>query len=479
MQFDSSYLSLPPVFYHRQPPVPVRDPKLVCFNQAFAEALGLHTAADGPGTWAMWLGGNQLPPGASPIAQAYAGHQFGHFTMLGDGRAILLGEILDGEGRRFDLQLKGAGSTPFSRRGDGRATLSSMLREYLISEAMHHLGIPTSRSLAVVSTGEPVYRERVHEGAVLSRVAASHVRVGTFEYARSFCSHEDLQALADYVIKRHYPALVGLEDRVFLLLEAVMDRQLDLIVHWMRVGFIHGVMNTDNMAISGETIDYGPCAFMNVYRPETVFSSIDTQGRYAYAQQPRIAQWNLAVLAGTLLPLMPGPEEALVCRLEELLKSFPDRYLERWQRMMRRKLGLLEARSEDRDIIDGLLLWMTETRADWTDTFLALESDDPELQFFKVGQDRPDWFRVWQERVKGQPGSTMVAKALMARENPTRIPRNHLIEQALEEAVQGDLSRFLVYTNRLARPYDRIRESLDTDKVPMGFDDDYRTFCGT
>jgi uncharacterized protein YdiU (UPF0061 family) len=479
MRFDNTYATLPAALFRRQAPTPVRAPQLVVFNTALACELGFGPAVRPSDEWAPILSGNILPEGAEPLAQAYAGHQFGHFTMLGDGRAILLGELLAPGGSRYDLQLKGSGRTPFSRRGDGRATLPSMLREYLVSEAMHHLGIPTTRSLAVVRTGEPVYRERTHDGAVLARVASSHLRVGTFEYARGFGSVDDLQALADHAITRHYPALADAEDRAFRLFEAVMERQLDLVVHWMRVGFIHGVMNTDNMSVSGETIDYGPCAFMNAYRPDTVFSSIDTQGRYAFANQPRIAQWNLAVLAGALLPLMPGPEEASVQRLEAVLNAFPDRYLGRWLAMMGRKLGLASWRPEDRPIVDGLLAWMAGAKSDWTDTFLAFEADDPAAILFGVGQAPPDWFRAWRERMDGQPGGRAAALALMARENPARIPRNHLVEQALGAAEQGDPTPFLACVDRLARPYDRTPGRPDTDRVPEGFDHGYRTFCGT
>jgi uncharacterized protein YdiU (UPF0061 family) len=451
----------------------------VLFNDTLAKELGVESDARTDVEWASLLSGNTLPPGSEPIAQAYAGHQFGHFNMLGDGRAILLGELLGLDGRRSDLQLKGSGRTPFSRRGDGRATLSSMLREYLVSEAMHHLGIPTSRSLAVVATGESVYRERTHEGAVLTRVASSHIRVGTFEYARSFGSSVELSALADHAIGRHYPALRDEEDRAFRFFEAVMDRQIDLVVHWMRVGFIHGVMNTDNMSVSGETIDYGPCAFMNTYRPDTVFSSIDTQGRYAYANQPRIAQWNLAVLAGALLPLIPGPEEQAIQRLEALLETFPGRYLERWLRMMGRKMGILSWRPEDRPLVDGLLPWMSETAADWTLTFQALGAEDPAAALFGACQGAPEWFTAWRDRIEGQPGGPGAAKEVMSDQNPAFIPRNHLVEQALEEAVEGDLASFRKLLERLSRPYAAAADDPVFAAVPPGFDGMYRTFCGT
>jgi uncharacterized protein YdiU (UPF0061 family) len=479
MRFDNTYLTLPEGLFRRQVPTPVRSPRLVLFNHALATGLGIDSAARTDAEWASLLSGNSLPPGAEPIAQAYAGHQFGHFNMLGDGRAILLGEVLDPEGRRFDLQLKGSGRTPYSRRGDGRATLSSMLREYLVSEAMFHLGIPTTRSLAVVATGEAVYRERTHDGAVLTRVASSHIRVGTFEYARNIGSQEELSALAEHAISRHYPDLGDEEDRVFRFFEAVMDRQLDLIVHWMRIGFIHGVMNTDNMSVSGETIDYGPCAFMNAYRPDTVFSSIDTQGRYAYANQPRIAQWNLAVLAGALLPLMTEPEEKAVQRLEALLEAFPSRYLQRWLGMMGRKLGLTEWRTEDRTLVDGLLAWMADTQADWTSTFVSLMGDHPARDLFGGEQQMPAWFSSWQERAGSQPGGWASAKQEMRRANPVVVPRNHLVEEALQEAVSGNPNTYRRLMDRLASPYSSFADDGVFRLSPPGHDVSYRTFCGT
>lgn len=479
MRFDNTYTTLPESLFRRQAPTPVRAPRLLLLNEAVAGSLGIEPRERPDDEWACLISGNTPPSGSDPIAQAYAGHQFGHFTMLGDGRAILLGELIGPDGRRFDLQLKGSGRTPFSRRGDGRATLASMLREYLVSEAMHHLGIPTTRSLGVVSTGEPVYRERTHDGAVLARVASSHLRVGTFEYARSFGSKEDLAALADHAIDRHYPDLRDVEVRAFRFFEVVMDRQLDLIVHWMRVGFIHGVMNTDNMSVCGETIDYGPCAFMNAYRPDTVFSSIDTQGRYAYANQPRIAQWNLAVLAGALLPLMPETEDLAVQRLESLLEAFPGRYLERWLRMMGRKMGVLAWRNEDRPLVDGLLGWMSETSADWTLTFQALGAEDPATGLFGAGQAVPAWFQTWCQRIDGQPGGRSAARAAMSRVNPVFIPRNHLVEAALEAAEGGEMGPFNRLLGRISRPYAADPDDIGFAELPPGFDGMYRTFCGT
>jgi uncharacterized protein YdiU (UPF0061 family) len=325
-QIENTYAKLPAAFFTLQQPVPVAKPAIVFFNERLANDLGLGFLNEEEENIAGYFSGNKIPEGAQPLAQAYAGHQFGHFTMLGDGRAILLGEQIDPRGKRFDIQLKGSGQTPYSRRGDGRATLYSMLREYLISESMYHLGIPTTRSLSVVSTGEKVYREEVHNGAVLTRTANSHIRVGTFEYARRFCSAEDLRALTNYTIQRHYPEITDTDNPALELLKAVMHKQIDLMVNWMRVGFIHGVMNTDNMSIAGETIDYGPCAFMNAYNPRTVFSSIDTRGRYAFGNQPYIAQWNLTVFASALLPIISENQQKAVDLVKEVIEGFKEKF---------------------------------------------------------------------------------------------------------------------------------------------------------
>jgi len=320
--FDNTYLALPGELFTVCPPTPVSQPQLVAFNDSLANELGLSTSNIQPDELADIFSGNVLPEGAASLAQAYSGHQFGHFSRLGDGRALLLGEQITPDGRRYDLQLKGSGPTPYSRRGDGLATLSAMLREYLISEAMHALGIPTTLSLAVVVTGEPVYREQVQPGAVLTRVAKSHIRVGTFEHISQFSSVETLKVFTEYVLKRHYPELLQTENPVLSFLQKVIEKQTDLIVSWMRVGFIHGVMNTDNMAVSGETIDYGPCAFMNAYKPETVFSSIDTGGRYAFGNQPEMALWNLTRLAESLLPLIDTDIKKAIAKAEDVLNSF-------------------------------------------------------------------------------------------------------------------------------------------------------------
>src|SRR4051812_35355513 len=365
-RLDNTYARLPGVLFNPASPVAVREPRVAILNHGLADELGLHLGGVAPEAAAALFAGQDLPAGAEPIAQAYAGHQFGGFTMLGDGRAILLGEHRTPSGRLVDIQLKGAGRTRFSRGGDGRAALGPMLREYVISEAMAALGIPTTRSLAVVTTGEPVYRESVRKGAILTRVAASHLRVGTFEYAAALGGHANLRVLADYAIGRHYPELAGAAHPYLEFFRAVADRQAALIARWQLVGFIHGVMNTDNMAISGETIDYGPCAFMNTYRPDTVFSSIDRAGRYAYGNQPAIGQWNLARFAEALLPLLDPDQERAVDMATEALGEYPALVERYWLGGMRKKLGLQAGEADDVELIRSLLDWMQGSRADYT-----------------------------------------------------------------------------------------------------------------
>jgi uncharacterized protein YdiU (UPF0061 family) len=478
-RFEHSYQSLGDAFFERRDPEPAKAPKIVLFNQHLAESLGLDVDGTSEEDWALYLSGSVPPPGSSPIAQAYAGHQFGGFTVLGDGRAILLGEHVSPEGQRFDVQLKGSGITRFSRRGDGRATLRAMLREYLISESIHHLGIPSTRSLAVTTTGLPVYREQVHQGAVLTRIAASHIRVGTFEYVKHMLDESALRQLVMYTLERHYPELPVGPNPGLTLLDAVMERQLDLIVHWMRVGFIHGVMNTDNMSMAGETIDYGPCAFMNAYRPGTVFSSIDTHGRYAYANQPRIAQWNLAVLAGTLLSLIDPNEDTAVKRAQLLLNSFPERYLDKWQRMMNDKLGLIDVLPEDRSLVDDLLSWMESRNADYTATFLALETTGKLAQIYPDDAQLEQWLARWTARIESRQDGMDVGRERMQQVNPAFIPRNHLVELALDQAERGDLDPLHELLGKVVNPYDRVSHQMDTVMVPPGHDDHYQTFCGT
>lgn len=447
---------------------------MVLFNEGLAKELGvLEHFKEEPKALA-YLSGNEIVPESRPIAQAYAGHQFGHFNRLGDGRAVLLGEMETSNGL-FDLQLKGSGQTPYSRRGDGRATLYSMLREYLISEAMHALGVPTTRSLVVVKTSDPVYRERVNEGAVLSRVAASHIRVGTFEYARYFGGAEDLAALLNYTVDRHFPALKNQDNLALALLEQVMQLQLDLIVNWMRIGFIHGVMNTDNMAISGETIDYGPCAFMNAYHPNTVFSSIDSQGRYAFANQPNIAYWNLRVFANALLPLIDENEDSAVEKAEEVLKRFPDAFTAAYHRMMSDKLGIIDPPDDVHKFIQECLGYLVKHQVDYTNFFTELKRGGALMDDLKNDEAFASWVAKW-EKIRLQNGTVLESDELMQQSNPVVIPRNHRVEEVLNAAVAGDMEPFHSFLKALSDPYNK---NAPLQSVPAGFDVGYRTFCGT
>ena len=476
-RLEHTYTQLPQLFYLDAAPTPVTDPRLVVFNRPLAAMLGLDAdGLDGPAGAAMFAG-NALPPGARPIAQAYAGHQFGHFTILGDGRAILLGEQLTPVRERVDIQLKGAGQTRFSRRGDGRAALGPMLREYIISEAMHALGIPTTRSLAVVTTGETVLREEELEGAVLTRVAASHIRVGTMQWAAAHDDPAALRALADYTLARHYPELDG-ADAYLSLFDAILERQARLVARWQLVGFIHGVMNTDNMALSGETIDYGPCAFMDTYDPATVFSSIDHGGRYAYGNQPPIAQWNLARLAEAMLPLFDPDTDSAVAQATASLDRFPLLFEQHWLNGMRAKLGLFNEEPDDKALVDDLLAWMQRGSADFTNTFRMLTTGMLAVESPDTGPDLAEWQRRWQSRRQRQPQSRGEAAELMRRHNPAVIPRNHKVEEALQAATAGDLSVMERLLDVLASPYDHDRDLL-AFTPPRAGGPSYRTFCGT
>ena len=471
-RLEHTYAELPRLFYADAKPTPVREPRMAVFNSALATTLGLDAERLNSPAGAAIFGGNALPEGARPIAQAYAGHQFGHFTTLGDGRAILLGEQIAPRGERFDIQLKGPGPTPYARRGDGRAALGPMLREYIIGEAMHALRIPTTRSLAVVTTGEPVYRETVLEGAVLTRVAASHIRVGTMQWAAAHNDHDALRALADYTRARHYPELADASDPHLALLDGIVDRQARLIAQWQLVGFIHGVMNTDNMALSGETIDYGPCALMDAYDPATVFSSIDHAGRYAYGNQPPIAHWNLTRLAEAMLPLFDADRDRAVERATASLARFPDLFEQYWLGGMRSKLGLFTSEPDDKVLIDELLASMTRQSADFTNTFRTLTDGcvDAELE---------DWYRRLEARRSRQPQSRADADALMRRHNPAFVPRNHLVEEALGAATEAhDFSVMQRLLDVLTTPYDHDRD-LPMYTTPGKHDRPYRTFCGT
>ena len=478
--FDNSYARLPETFYVRLNPVPVRAPKLVVFNKPLARSLGLNPEALQGEEGAAVFAGNKIPEGAEPLAQAYAGHQFGYFTMLGDGRAILLGEQVTPTDERVDIQFKGSGKTPFSRNGDGRAALGPMLREYIISEALHALGIPTTRSLAVVTTGEPVFRETTLQGAILTRTAASHLRVGTFQYAAARGNPDALRTLADYTIHRHFPDLAAAENPYLALLQAVMARQASLVARWLLVGFIHGVMNTDNMALCGETIDYGPCAFMDAYDPDTVFSSIDQNGRYAFGRQPQIAQWNLARFAETLLPLIHEDQQKAVSLASEAVSGFPDSFRHFWLAGMRAKLGLSNQEAEDGALVEDLLDGMQRHGADFTNTFRDLASGAlPEASVFQAS-DFKAWFERWQARLKRQPDSRETSRRLMNTHNPAVIPRNHRVEEALAAATErADFTVMEKLLGVLSRPYQDPPEEAGYHLPAPPSAEPYRTFCGT
>jgi serine/tyrosine/threonine adenylyltransferase len=478
-RLEHTYAELPELFHSRVAPTPVAAPRLVAFNRPLAAWLGLDAdALDGPEGAAIFAG-SALPEGARPLAQAYAGHQFGHFTVLGDGRAILLGEQITPSGHRSDIQLKGAGRTRFSRGGDGRAALGPMLREYIISEALHALGIPTTRSLAVVTTGEPVYRETALEGAVLTRVASSHIRVGTMQWAAAHDDRAALRALADYTRARHDPELADAPEPHLALLDAIVARQARLIARWQLVGFIHGVMNTDNMALSGETIDYGPCAFMDHYDPATVFSSIDHAGRYAYGNQPPIAQWNLARLAEAMLPLFDSDMHRAVERATASVERFAAVFDQHWLSGMRSKLGLFTEEPGDRALIEDLLAWMQRQSADFTNTFRTLSTASLAEEAANADAALQAWYRRLQTRRTRQPQSPAEAEDLMRRHNPAFIPRNHQVEAALDAATTAhDFTVMARLLDVLATPYDHARDLPDLSAPGQG-EPRYRTFCGT
>ncbi|WP_077603955.1 protein adenylyltransferase SelO [Oceanobacillus sojae] len=474
---ENTYQQLPDFFYTSVKPAKADQPVLVVYNEKLATELGLNNSdlKKAPETFS----GNHLPEGSKPIAQAYAGHQFGNFTMLGDGRAVLIGEQVTPKGERFDIQLKGSGKTPYSRRGDGKAALGPMLREYLISEAMHGLCIPTSRSLAVAETGEEIQREISLPGAILTRVAASHIRVGTFQYARNWGSKDDLQALADYTIARHYPELVKEEDRYLPFLYKVAEKQAALIADWQLKGFIHGVMNTDNVAISGETIDYGPCAFLDQYDPKTFFSSIDHQGRYAYGNQPGIGAWNMARFAETLLILIDDDEKQAIPKAKEAVEAYVKSVEKYWLDGMRSKLGITDKSEDDKTLINNLLDLMEKYFADYTNTFrsLTLQQLDSEPGLFQSTAFK-EWYQLWQEKLKNQSASKEEAYQLMKQHNPSIIPRNYLVEEALTAAVsEGDYEPFHALSAALENPYAYTKEQEKYAVKPPK--QDYQTFCGT
>ncbi|MGF6432831.1 protein adenylyltransferase SelO [Bradyrhizobium sp. Pha-3] len=484
--FQNTYSALPANFFARVAPTPVAAPRLIKLNRALAVQLGLDPDLLSTPEGAEILAGKRLPDGADPIAMAYAGHQFGHFVpQLGDGRAILLGEVIDKNGVRRDIQLKGSGPTPFSRRGDGRAALGPVLREYIVSEAMFALGIPTTRSLAAVVTGEPVMRETALPGAVLTRVAASHIRVGTFQFFAARGDTDGVRALADHVIARHYPELKDAAQPYHALLAGVVARQAALVARWLLVGFIHGVMNTDNTSISGETIDYGPCAFLDAYNPAQVFSSIDEMGRYAYANQPRIALWNLTRLAECLLPLLADEQEKAIEQAQVILGEFPEKFTAAYNAGLRAKVGLFTTRDGDEALIQDLLDAMAKNAADFTLTFRHLgeaasdDAADVRAQFTDPAAF-DEWAARWRDRLTLEPQTPADRKAAMGAVNPAFIPRNHRIEAVIAAAVNSDdYAPFEELLTVLAKPYEDQPQYAAYADPPLPEQRVTQTFCGT
>ena len=472
--FDNSYGRLPERFFTRQAPVAVRDPKLLAFNAPLADELGLDAPALRSDAGLAVLAGNTVPDGADPLAQAYAGHQFGGWSpQLGDGRAVLLGETVSPNGVRRDVQLKGSGRTPYSRMGDGRAWLGPVLREYVVSEAMHAYGIATTRALAAVATGEVVQREAGFPGAVLTRIAASHIRVGTFQYFVARGDEDALQVLTDYVIARHYPNADG----ALGLLDAVVAAQAELVAGWMSLGFVHGVMNTDNMAVSGETIDYGPCAFQDIFHPARVFSSIDQHGRYAYNQQPGVAAWNLAQLATALLPLM-GDRDAAIEAATASVHRFEPLFQAAWLARFRAKLGLQLAEEDDTALVNGLLDAMAAGSADFTNTFRGL-ADGTARMAFADAAPLEDWVKAWQARLSREDRGAVDRADAMRAVNPSIIPRNHRIEEAIQAGLRGDLAPFQRLNAALAHPFEDGPNTVDLARPPTVEEEVTQTFCGT
>ena len=475
--FDNTYSKLSNTFKEDIKPTPVHDPELVILNKELAKDLNLDFSKIDNKDLSKLFSGNSLPENANPIAQAYAGHQFGHFTMLGDGRAVLLGEHLVDQKDRFDIQFKGSGRTSFSRGGDGRAVLGPMLREYIISEAINALKIPTTRSLAVVKTGEKIVRENLLPGAILTRVASSHIRVGTFQYIAAKQNIDDLNILVDYTINRHYPEIKLSKNKALDLLNLVMERQCQLVVDWMRVGFIHGVMNTDNTAISGETIDYGPCAFMDHYNPKTVFSSIDKLGRYSFANQAPIIKWNLSRLAECLIPLIDKNEDTAIKIATEIIDNFEKIYEVKWLNMMRDKLGLFGENTNDRELINNLLSWMENNKADYTNTFCYLMNIRVSNSEIYNDKSFINWLDVWKKRSLMNNGSKEKQLDIMLNANPSVIPRNHKVEEALTSANDGDLKVMNKLLSILDNPYGN-QKGIEEYQSPSG-NKEYQTFCGT
>jgi serine/tyrosine/threonine adenylyltransferase len=476
--FNNTYLSLPQSFYSLVKPNQLSNAELVLFNTNLANDLNID--ANNKAAIEEVLFGKNETVNQHSFAQAYAGHQFGGFNMLGDGRAIVLGEHLDLNNNRFDIQLKGGGRTPYSRGGDGMATLKAMLREYLISEAMYYLNIPTSRSLAVVLTGENVYRQTIQQGAMVARVMKSHIRIGTFEFASYFTNKEHLEALLNYTINRLYPQLAAKENKALALLNEVIRQQIQLITQWMRVGFIHGVMNTDNVAISGETFDYGPCAFMNNYNPATVFSSIDTEGRYAFGNQPNIIKWNLIKLAQALLPLIHEDSKEAVAMVQEAFKHYDSLWFDAYYDMMLDKIGITNKTLKDRYLVDELLQIMKEEKLDYTNTYSCLSYDFQSLKAISKNSSFEIWKAKWMTTIENNGNDLTTAKQIMQQNNPVFIPRNHKVEEALDNACDGDFTAYNLLLQVMSNPYTHQPNAEEFLNAPSEiFENSYQTFCGT
>ena len=472
---QSSYTQISDKLFSELKPDAVTNPSTVIVNNELAEKLGLNLKGISEEDLSNLFSGNSLPHGSKPFAQAYAGHQFGQFTILGDGRAHIVGEQVTPDGEIFDIQYKGSGRTPYSRGGDGKAALGPMLREYLISEAMYYLGIPTTRSLAVVETGEKVYREVPLKGSILTRVASSHIRIGTFQFLAAHKDYEGMKSLLDFSIKRHFSNLKFSENLAIEFIKAVMQKQINLIVEWMRVGFIHGVMNTDNSTISGETIDYGPCAFMDHYDANTVFSSIDTQGRYSFANQPSIIQWNLVRLAECLLPLIDKDEKRSIEIAQNLINTFSSLFKDKWLQMMKKKLGINDQSEDDEELINNLIKWMQQKKPDFTNTFCNLmnydHADDEEFE----DDEFNNWKREWKKRVESKEYLDVMISC-----NPTLIPRNYLVEEALSEAeTDGKFDKFNELNEIISSPYQLKKVNIKYLETPSKTNIPYKTFCGT
>ncbi|MAW17819.1 MAG: hypothetical protein CMJ01_04675 [Pelagibacteraceae bacterium] len=478
--FENTYLNLPKQMYSKLKPDNSKSPELVFFNNELSKKLGLDLSKLKKEELAQIFSGNKLPNGAQTIAQAYAGHQFGHFTILGDGRALMIGEVIAQNKKRYDLQFKGSGKTPYSRNADGRAALGPMLREYLISESMHGLNISTTRSLALVKTGENVIREKKLQGAVLTRVASSHIRVGTFQYALITGEKDNLEKLFSYTIQRHYPNIKNLKSPAKELLNKVLDKQIDLIIDWMRVGFIHGVMNTDNMTISGETIDYGPCAFMDTYDPKTVFSSIDLYGRYAYHNQPAIAKWNLERFAESLIPLINKNKDLALEIASEVINTFSEKYKKKWIQMMKKKLGILGTSPNDLDIILELLTWMHKNKVDYTNTFCHLMGKLSQSDEIYKDKSFNNWKKKWNQRLEMSNNSFENSLKLMQESNPLIIPRNFKVEEALSDLTDNnDQTKIEEMVKIFSNPYKMTSQTALYQTVPKSMNKNYKTYCGT